>query len=122
MGFDIPAGVQQGLVATLFPPENFSLIAVILGMPLLGAFINGIWGRRLGREAVRLIALAAVGASFVASVVAFLALARHVDASVHEEVIDKIKVVNHDHVKLYWSAWDWMHTSGGREAANVPIE
>ncbi len=30
---------------SLFPENDFALIAVILGMPLLGAFVNGVWGR-----------------------------------------------------------------------------
>ncbi len=110
------------LVASLFPQENFSLIAVILGMPLLGAFVNGVWGRRLGKDAVRLMTLVAVGASFVASIVAFLALAHVVDSSGHKEIVDKVEIVRHDHAKLYWTAWEWMHTSGGREGAVVPIE
>ena len=42
---------------SLFPHDNFSLIAVILGFPLLGAFVNGVWGRQLGKEAVRVMAL-----------------------------------------------------------------
>ncbi len=95
-------------LATLFPNENFSLIAVILGMPLLGAFVNGIWGRRLGKSAVRLMALTAIGVSFIATVIAFLAL----EAVGHE----------HEHVKLTWTAWEWMHATGGRSGTNVPIE
>ena len=43
--------------------------------PLLGAFVNGVWGQQLGKRAVRFMALAAVGRQFVASVVTFLALA-----------------------------------------------
>jgi NADH-quinone oxidoreductase subunit L len=94
----------------LFPVNNFSLIAVILGMPLLGALINGVWGKRLGKQAVRLMALASVGVSFAASVAAFLTLDK--DVSKHPK----------EHAKLVWLAWEWMHSSGGREAANVPIE
>ena len=60
---------------SLFPANDFALIAVILGLPLLGAFVNGVWGKRLGKAAVRLMALAAVGVSFVAAIVAFVALA-----------------------------------------------
>ena len=41
---------------SLFPPHDFSLIAVILGFPLLGAIVNGLWGRQLGKEAVRMMA------------------------------------------------------------------
>jgi NADH-quinone oxidoreductase subunit L len=95
---------------SLFPPDNFSLIAVILGFPLLGAIVNGIWGQKLGKEAVRLMALVAVGVSFVAAVVTFLALARHVE---HEKG---------EHVKLVWTAWDWMHSNGGRGNSDVPIQ
>ena len=91
-------------------PNDYVLIAVILGMPLLGAFVNGIWGNRLGKRAVRLMALGAVGVSFVASVLAFFSLAQ---------------LSNEDkgaHVKLVWTAWEWMHTTGGHGGASVPIE
>jgi NADH-quinone oxidoreductase subunit L len=112
----------MSLMKELFPADNYSLIAVILGMPLVGALVNGVWGRRLGKEAVRLMALAAVGISFAASIVAFLSLASVIDASGAKEIVDKVEVVRHDNAKLYWTAWEWMHTSGGREAINVPIE
>ena len=95
---------------SVFSPNDYVLIAVILGMPLLGAFVNGIWGKRLGKRAVRLMALAAVGASFVASVIAFGGLA---------EMEGREKG---EHVKLVWSAWEWMHTTGGPSGASVPIE
>jgi len=100
----------MGLLESLFPAENFSLIAFILGMPLLGALVNGVWGRRLGKPAVRLMALSAVGASFLAAVVAFVAL-QH-----------RVEVEGHEHVKLYWTAWQWMHANGGRSVTNVPID
>src|SRR5258708_31612206 len=95
---------------SVFPANDYVLIAVILGMPLLGAFVNGVWGNRLGKRAVRLMALAAVGASFVASVIAFGALA---DMEGREKG---------EHIKLVWSAWEWMHTTGGTSGAPVPIE
>ena len=95
---------------SLFPPDNFSLIAVVLGFPLLGAIVNGLWGRQLGKEAVRLMALLAIGVSFVAAVFTFLALARHVE---HEKG---------EHVKLVWTLWDWMSTNGGRGNSEVPIQ
>jgi NADH-quinone oxidoreductase subunit L len=61
---------------TVFPPNDYALIAIILVMPLLGAFVCGVWGKRLGNAAVRLMALSAVGVSFAASVVAFIDLAQ----------------------------------------------
>jgi NADH-quinone oxidoreductase subunit L len=94
----------------LFPADDFSLLAVILAFPLLGAFVNGVWGRQLGKQAVRAMALASIGLSFLASVVTFVALTRHVSAEKGE------------HVKLAWTAWEWMHTSGGRGNSNIPIE
>jgi NADH-quinone oxidoreductase subunit L len=97
------------MLSLLPSPNDYVLIAVILGMPLLGAFVNGIWGNRLGKRAVRLMALGAVGTSFVASVMAFFSLAQ-----LSEE--DRGA-----HVKLAWTAWEWMHTTGG-DGGNVPIE
>jgi NADH-quinone oxidoreductase subunit L len=84
---------------SLFPANDYALIAVILGMPLLGAFVNGVWGKRLGKQAVKLMALSAVGISFAAAVVAFVALAQQVGAE------------KDAHVKLAWTAWEWMHTT-----------
>ncbi len=95
---------------SLFPPSDYALIAVILGMPLLGAFVNGVWGRRLGNQAVRAMALSAVGVSFLAALFAFVDLA-HLVGDEKEA-----------HGKLVWNAWEWMHTTGGHEGASVPIE
>ena len=44
----------------VFPPHDFALLGVILALPLLGAFVNGVFGKRIGKEAVTLMALAAV--------------------------------------------------------------
>jgi NADH-quinone oxidoreductase subunit L len=98
---------------SLFPSNDFTLIAVILGMPLLGAFINGIWGKHLGNAAVRLMALTAVGVSFLASVAAFIELSQLADKGGGGEA---------EHVKLAWTAWEWMHTTGGASGVNVPID
>jgi NADH-quinone oxidoreductase subunit L len=72
-----------------FPPGDFGLLAVVLLAPAIGAFVNGVFGKRLGKEAVRLTALAALAASFAASVVTFLAVAR--------PEIEKVT----------WTAWTW---------------
>jgi len=101
-------------ILSLFPAANFSLIAVILALPLLGAFVNGVWGKRLGNDAVRVMALSAVGGSFLASVVTFIALASHVDAHIEGD--------HHEHVKLAWTAWQWMHTKAGFTGGNIPID
>jgi NADH-quinone oxidoreductase subunit L len=95
---------------SVFPQNDYALIAVILGLPLLGALVNGVWGNRLGKRAVRMMALSAVGISFCASLIAFVDLA---------QVVSQEKDA---HVKLAWNAWEWMHTTGGTEDANVPID
>ncbi len=101
-------------ILSLFPPASFSLIAVILALPLLGAAVNGVWGKRLGNAAVRLMALAAIGGSFLASAITFAALVAHVDSSGADG--------HHEHVKLAWTAWNWMHTNGGASGYNIPID
>src|SRR4051794_3313351 len=95
---------------SLFPANDYALIAVILGMPLLGAFVNGVWGKRLGDSAVKLMTLTAIGVSFVAAVVAVSTLANTVDDE------------NEGHVKLVWNVWRWMHTTGGANGTDVPID
>ena len=89
----------------LFPQNDFTLIAVVLLMPLLGAFVNGVFGRRLGKPAVRLMALSAVGISFAAAIATFVAL---------NSAIDVTKAANgeSEHAKLAWLAWEWMKISG----------
>ena len=59
--------MASGFLSSIFPDDDFGLLAVILGMPLLGAFVNGIWGKRLGKPAVRFMAIGAVVISFLAS-------------------------------------------------------
>jgi NADH-quinone oxidoreductase subunit L len=91
---------------SLFAQNDFSLIAVVLLMPLLGAFVNGVFGRRLGKPAVRLMALASVGVSFAAAVATFIAL---------NSAVDVAAAANHGepaHTKLSWLAWEWMRVSG----------
>ncbi len=97
------------LLTTLFPSGDFALLALILGMPLLGALVNGIWGQRLGKQAVKVMTLSVMGISFAASALTVLVLDREASYSPGE------------HVKLSWVAWQWMRTTGAREAS-VPIE
>src|SRR6266498_5809209 len=97
------------LLDNIFPRENFTLVAVILGLPLLGAFVNGVFGKRLGKDAVRLMALAAIGGSFLASLAAFALLAR---ASHGEEGVHEFKFV----------AWHWLDVSTSHGFGSAPIE
>ena len=51
-----------------------SALWLIIALPLVGAFICGVFGRMLGRANVYLVACAAVAGSFLLSVSAFLAV------------------------------------------------
>ena len=91
-------------LSALFPSHDFSLIAVILGLPALGAFVNGVFGKRLGKEGVRLMALAAVVGSFLASIVAFLMLRASTET------------------QFSWTAWHWLDLSTRNGIGRAPID
>ncbi len=78
----------------IFPANDFTLIAVIIGLPLIGAFINGVFGKRLGKQALTLMALSALAGSFLGSVVAFFMI--------------KTAQTGDTAVRLTWNAWRWM--------------
>ena len=82
-------------LAELFPANDFRLVAAILALPALGAFVNGVFGKRLGKEAVRLMALTAIGGAFALSLLTFAIL-----LSAGEET-----------VQLTWTAWHWLDLS-----------
>jgi NADH-quinone oxidoreductase subunit L len=90
-----------------FPASSFSLLAVVLLLPLLGAFVNGVFGKRLGKQGVRLMALSAIGGSFLASLLTFLMLPRGEAAE--------------EGGRLAWSAWHWF-TITGKMQQPIPID
>ena len=59
---------------SLFPPTDMTLLAFIVLLPLIGAIVNGLFGKRLGKEAVTLMGLSAIAGSFVLALVCFGAL------------------------------------------------
>ncbi len=89
-----------------FPATSFTLLAVVLALPALGAFVNGVFGKRLGKEGVRLMALSAIGGSFLASVLTFLLLPKGAEGSVG---------------RLTWTAWHWF-SIGGRMQQPISID
>jgi NADH-quinone oxidoreductase subunit L len=94
-------------LSKIFPANNFALLLLILGMPLLGAFINGVFGKRLGKEAVKLMALSAVGISFLGAVLSFFLLyaAQHHDAD--------------GPARFVWHGWRWIGLSRAGEASFI---
>jgi NADH-quinone oxidoreductase subunit L len=67
------------MTAPVDPTTFARSLWLIIALPLLGAFVCGVFGRMLGRANVHLVACAAVAGSFVLSVLAFWAVS-HVEA------------------------------------------
>ena len=93
-----------------FPASNFTLLAMVLALPALGAFVNGVFGKRLGWKAVRFMALAAIGGSFVASLATFLVV---VGGHGHGESEHAARVT--------WTAWHWFSITG-QGGLSIPID
>ena len=92
----------------IFPADNFSLLVAIIALPLIGALVNGVFGKRAGKEAVTLMALAAVAIPFLASVVAFFML-QHAQTGEHA-------------TRFVWSGWHWVSVSAQHDFGKVPVE
>jgi NADH-quinone oxidoreductase subunit L len=93
---------------------------MVLALPLLGAFVNGVFGKRLGKQGVRLMALSAIGGSFVASVATLLALIGDTPAAAagaHEGAAHVAQAAT----RLTWVAWRWFSITGAAGQA-IPID
>jgi NADH-quinone oxidoreductase subunit L len=93
----------------IFPADDFALLALILGLPLLGAFVNGVFGKRLGKDAVRLMALSALGASFLGSLLAFFLL----------QAAQGGEGGGEQAARFVWHGWQWMGLSRAGEASLI---
>src|SRR5262245_36103327 len=98
----------------IFPAHNFTLVAFILGLPAVGAFVNGVFGKRLGKDAVRLMALSAMGGAFLASVLAFAMLSAAGHGAHEGEGVYQFR----------FNVWHWLDvsTAGGFGAAPIDVE
>src|SRR5258708_10544193 len=105
-----------------FSPNDFSLLAVVLGAPLFGAFFNGVFGKRVGKNGVRLMSMVAVGASLLAALVTFVAIYR-VHAGAHAAWIQ----TNGEKgvapgAKLTWLGWKWFSMGSGGGDGRLGID
>ncbi len=85
------------LLQAIFPAHDCALLAAIIFLPLLGAFVNGVFGSRLGKDAVTLMGLATVGASFIGSCAAFSML--------------RVLQTGEGPARLLWDGWQWIGLS-----------
>ena len=108
-----------------FKPDDFALLGVILGAPLLGAFFNGVFGKRVGKNGVRLMSLFAIGISFAAAIMTFLALGK-----AHHHAEEAWAAANPKSpellvpTKLSWLVWKWfsMATSQGDGRMSIDVK
>jgi len=91
----------------LFPASDFTLLAFIVLLPLIGAAVNGVFGKRLGRQAVTLMGLGAVFVSFVFAVVTFFVLKSHSGEG--------------ESPKLIWKGWEWMKLSLAQNGGSTSL-
>ena len=93
---------------SLFPnPESdFALIAVFLGLPLLGAIVCAIGGTKLGRDATRFMALSTAFGSFIAAIAAFAFLHLRL-RQLTQGFVDGTAAPN---TRLVWKTWRWILT------------
>jgi len=83
----------------IFPAQDYALLGVILGLPLLGAIGNGIFGKRVGKQAVTLMGLSSVGIAFLLCLASFCLLGSHEHGATGAP-------------SLHWTAWTWLELGG----------
>ena len=97
------------LLSQQFPATDFALLGLVLALPLVSALVNGIFGKRLGKDAVRTMSLVTMGAAFLVSVVAFLML-----SGMHGGE-------GAPAAKLTWNVYNWF-TIDGIIGRRIPID
>ena len=119
--------------ANMPKPDDWILLAVILGAPLFGAFFNGVFGKRVGKNGVRIMALAAMVVSFGAAVLTFLKL-NEVRHRAEEAASQAFQAAHQGQglpasldvpsAKLSWLAWKWfsMATTGSDGRMSIDVK
>ena len=86
--------------------NRYAVLGLILLCPLIGAIINGFFGKRIGREGVYITGVATVGMSFLFSVFAYFTLFKMAHAPVVEGEM-------HGPAQLSFVFWDWFRAPTG---------
>jgi NADH-quinone oxidoreductase subunit L len=95
-------------------PDRYLVLGLILLCPLLGAIINGFFGKRIGREGVYITAVATVGMSFLFSLFAYFTLYKTVHAPVAEGEV-------HGPAQLSFLAWEWFRAPVGAGVVQLKL-
>jgi NADH-quinone oxidoreductase subunit L len=113
------------------PHDNWFLLGLILGLPLYGAFFNGVFGKRFGRGAVRFVGVGTIFVSFLASIYTFLELhkvhehAEHVAKQAYTAAHPGVAIPHEVAVpasKLSWLAWKWMSMAMAQSDGRLSID
>ncbi len=100
-------------------PDHYNVLGWIVLLPLLGAILNGLFGRRFGRQGVHIAAISAVGASFALSLLAFFALQRTGAHLVAEAAVEGAGHHHHPLAQISFHAWDWFIAPLGPTAVEM---
>lgn len=95
-------------------PDRYFVLGVILLCPLIGAIINGFFGKRIGREGVYITAVSTVAMSFVFSLFAYFTLYRATHAPVAEGAA-------HGPTQLSYLVWDWFRAPVGAGVVQLKL-
>jgi NADH-quinone oxidoreductase subunit L len=116
-----------------FLETDWTPLSVILGAPLFGAFFNGVFGKRVGKNGVRLMALFVMAVSFLAAVYSFV----HLHTLHHEAEEAAVAAQNawkaanpgkeatellYAPSKLSWLAWSWMSMASASGFGRMDID
>ena len=96
-------------------PDQYKVLGWIVLLPLLGALINGLFGKKIGRDGVYITGVATVAASFLLSIFAFVALIK----AGHPVPTEGAEGAGGEHpaATLSYLAWEWFKAPIGGGAA-----
>jgi NADH-quinone oxidoreductase subunit L len=105
------------------PADQYSVLGWIVLLPLIGAFINGVWGKKLGRQGVYIAGVGAVASSFLLSILAFVALlksgAHAAGAEQAGEHAEHARRLVSYVAQIGGKPWDWILAPTGATTAEM---
>ncbi|MBI5517502.1 MAG: NADH-quinone oxidoreductase subunit L [Deltaproteobacteria bacterium] len=102
-------------------PDHYGVLGWVVALPLLGAVINGLYGKRLGREGVYIAGIASVAGSFLLSLVAFAALLKsgHAPSGGGAEAAEHVRRVVSCVPSLFGRPWEWFSAPTGPSTSEM---
>jgi len=98
-------------------PDQYSVLGLIVLLPLIGAVINGLFGSKIGRQGVYIVGVATVATSFLFSLLAFIALVKAGHANPSGGEGEAAQQAEHAATRISYVAWDWFRAPVGSATA-----